>query len=68
MTINLLKKEYSLEKMRKFYLTFPNSATLSRKLSWSHYCLILRKDDQLARNFYIKEEVSAPAKTYVICI
>lgn len=31
-----------LERMRKFYLTFPNSATLSRKLSWSHYRLIMR--------------------------
>lgn len=45
----------NLEKMRKFYLIFRNSETLSRKLSWSHYCLILRLDDELARNFYIKE-------------
>ncbi|MBU0456857.1 MAG: PDDEXK nuclease domain-containing protein [Nanoarchaeota archaeon] len=45
----------NLEKMRKFYLFFPNSATLSRKLSWSHYCLIMRIEDNLARSFYIKE-------------
>lgn len=27
----------NIEKMRKFYLLFKNSETLSRKLSWSHY-------------------------------
>jgi predicted nuclease of restriction endonuclease-like (RecB) superfamily len=45
----------NLEKMRKFYSTFPNSETLSRKLSWSHYCLVMRLDNPLARKFYIKE-------------
>ncbi|MFH0752701.1 MAG: PDDEXK nuclease domain-containing protein [archaeon] len=45
----------NLEKMRKFYLAFPNSETLSRNLSWSHYCLILRLDEELARRFYLKE-------------
>src|SRR3989338_7019901 len=45
----------NLERMRKFYLLFKNSETLSRKLSWSHYCAILRLDDGLARNFYIRE-------------
>ena len=45
----------NLEKMRNFYLAFRNSETLSRKLSWSHYCLILRLDSKLARDFYIKE-------------
>ena len=42
----------NLEKMRRFYLTFPNSATLSRKFSWSHYCLLFRIDNELARDFY----------------
>src|SRR3989338_7780573 len=37
----------NLEKMRKFYLFFPNSATVSRNLSWSHYCLLLRLKDEL---------------------
>lgn len=45
----------NLEKMRKFYLTFPKSETLSRKLSWSHYCLIIRLEDKLARDFYTRE-------------
>jgi predicted nuclease of restriction endonuclease-like (RecB) superfamily len=57
-----LKKKFSrgfsidnLEKMRKFYITFRNSETLSRKLSWSHYCAIMRLDNPLSRNFYLTE-------------
>ncbi len=45
----------NLEKMRKFYLLNSNSATLSRKLSWSHYCIILRLEEKMARDFYITE-------------
>ncbi len=45
----------NLEKMRKFYLLNQNSATLSRKLSWSHHCLILRLDEKMARDFYLTE-------------
>lgn len=45
----------NLEKMRKFYSLFKNSETLSRKLSWSHYCLLLRIENDLARQFYLIE-------------
>ncbi|MFH0978997.1 MAG: DUF1016 N-terminal domain-containing protein [Candidatus Woesearchaeota archaeon] len=45
----------NIENMRRFYLCFKNSETLSRKLSWSAYCLILRLDNHLAREFYIIE-------------
>ncbi len=45
----------NLEKMRKFYLVFRNSETLSRNLSWSHYCIILRLENPLARSFYMVE-------------
>ncbi|MEK6857327.1 MAG: DUF1016 N-terminal domain-containing protein, partial [Nanoarchaeota archaeon] len=45
----------NLEKMRKFYYLFKNSETLSRKLSWSHYCLLLRMENDLARQFYFIE-------------
>jgi len=45
----------NLEKMRKFYSLFKNSETLSRKLSWSHYCLLLRIENGLARQFYLIE-------------
>lgn len=41
--------------IRKFYLAFPKSETLSHQLSWSHYFEILKADDDLERNFYFKE-------------
>lgn len=41
--------------MRKFYICFPNSETLSHVLSWSHYFEILKSDDQLEISFYTKE-------------
>ena len=31
----------NLQNMRLFYLQYPKSQTLSGKLSWSHYCLLL---------------------------
>lgn len=45
----------NLERMRKFYLMFPNSAAVSRKLSWWHYCLIMRIKNPNARGFYLIE-------------
>ena len=45
----------NLRNMRTFYLTFRNRQTLSARLSWSHYTLLMRLDDEQARNFYIKE-------------
>lgn len=41
--------------MRKIYLTFPKSETLSNVLSWSHYFEILKLDDELEIQFYIKQ-------------
>lgn len=41
--------------MRKFYLFFANSETLSHQLSWSHYFEILKADDKLAINFYARQ-------------
>lgn len=45
----------NLRNMRTFYVTFKNRQTLSAKLSWSHYILLMRLDDEQARNFYLKE-------------
>lgn len=45
----------NIENMRRFYLCFRNSETLSRNLSWSAYCLVLRLDNHLAREFYCIE-------------
>ncbi|MFN3381580.1 MAG: YhcG family protein [Runella zeae] len=41
--------------IRKLYLSFPISETLSHQLSWSHYFEILKNDDSLAISFYIKQ-------------
>lgn len=41
--------------MRKLYLTFPKSETLSNVLSWSHYFEILKLDERLEVQFYIKQ-------------
>ena len=46
---------YNLRKMRQFYSMFQKWETVSPKLAWSHYRLILRVDEELARSFYIKE-------------
>lgn len=43
---------------RKFYLTFPDdeiSQTLSAKLSWSHFQLIMNVTNKDAQQYYIKE-------------
>ncbi|MBA4301912.1 MAG: hypothetical protein C0433_17690 [Cyclobacterium sp.] len=41
--------------MRKLYLTFPISETLSNVLSWSHYFEILRSEHELEISFYSKQ-------------
>jgi predicted nuclease of restriction endonuclease-like (RecB) superfamily len=41
--------------MRKLYLNFPKSETLSNVLSWSHYFEILRSDNELEISFYAKQ-------------
>jgi len=48
----------NLRNMRTFYLTFKNRQTLSAKLSWSHYTLAMRLDNEQARKFYLKEAES----------
>src|SRR5579863_4510564 len=40
--------------MRKLYLSFPISGTLSHKLTWSHYYEILKADSDLEISFYAK--------------
>lgn len=44
----------SLERMRRFYINFKISATALRKLSWSHYIMLLRVNNEKARQFYIE--------------
>ena len=41
--------------MRQFYCTFPIRDTLCPELSWSHYRVLMRINDEQARRFYMEE-------------
>ena len=45
----------NLTYMRKLYLVFPKCGTLSHKLTWSHYYEILKCDDMIEMQFYLKQ-------------
>ena len=45
----------NLKNMRQFYLTFPNSYALRSELSWTHYRLLMRVENENAREFYMQE-------------
>lgn len=49
--------------MRQFYLTFPNRHALRDELSWTHYRLLMRVENEKARNFYLEEAVKAQWST-----
>lgn len=47
----------NLRNMRQFYIVFQKRDTVCHELSWSHYRLLMRVDEDNARNFYIKESI-----------
>jgi predicted nuclease of restriction endonuclease-like (RecB) superfamily len=47
----------NLNNMRLFYLYFPICQTLSDKLSWSHYCELIKISDELERSFYLQQNI-----------
>ena len=47
--------ESNLRRMRQFYMTFQIRGTLRHELSWSHYRLLMRIDDETRRGFYLNE-------------
>jgi len=47
----------NLNNMRMFYLRFPICQTLSDKLSWSHYCELIKISDELERSFYLQQNI-----------
>ena len=64
--LNKLSRDLSLEfgkgfsrsnlfQMRLFYIKFPKIQTLSEQLSWSHYVELIKCDDTLELNFYLKQ-------------
>ena len=55
---SLYGKSYDIRKlnrMRKFYLTFPIWATVSPKLSWSHISEVMTIQNENTRNYYINQ-------------
>ncbi|MCK5464932.1 MAG: DUF1016 family protein, partial [Bacteroidales bacterium] len=47
----------NLSYMRKFYQTFSNMNALRSQLSWTHYRLLIRVENDDAREFYIQEAI-----------
>lgn len=45
----------NLKNMRQFYLIFQKSYALHSELTWTHYRLLMRVENENARNFYIEE-------------
>lgn len=45
----------NLFNMRLFYVRFPKIQTVSGQLTWSHYLELLKCDDPLEMQFYMKE-------------
>ncbi|MDE7094960.1 MAG: PDDEXK nuclease domain-containing protein, partial [Anaeroplasmataceae bacterium] len=49
----------NLKNMRQFYLAFPIRYALRSQLSWTHYRMIMRVEDEKARKFYVDECIKA---------
>lgn len=45
----------NLQYMRRFYLLFPKQDALRPNLSWTHYRLLLKVENEVARSWYINE-------------
>lgn len=45
----------NLKYMRQFYIAFPIRHTLRDQLNWSHYRLLMRVENEQARQFYLDE-------------
>ncbi len=49
----------NLKYMRQFYIKFQNGHALRDELTWTHYRLLLKVEDDAARAFYLDECVNA---------
>ena len=47
----------NLRNMRRFYIAFPIQDSVSPKLSWTHYRVLIRIENQNAREWYMKESI-----------
>ena len=53
----------NLKNMRQFYLIFPNGYALRSELSWTHYRLLMRVENDNASQFYMDEAVKSQWST-----
>lgn len=53
----------NLKYMRQFYLTFPNGHALRDELSWTHYRLLMKVENENAREYYMQEAVKSQWST-----
>lgn len=49
--------EANIRNFRQFYLSFPIRYALRSELSWTHYRLLMRVENEKARDFYVKEAI-----------
>ncbi|WP_192484068.1 MULTISPECIES: PDDEXK nuclease domain-containing protein [Cysteiniphilum] len=49
----------NLRNMRRFYLSFPKRETVSLELSWSHYNVLARIENENARHWYMREAIGS---------
>ncbi|MCK9314497.1 MAG: DUF1016 N-terminal domain-containing protein, partial [Methanocorpusculum sp.] len=49
----------NMRHMRQFYVMFPKRDALRLELSWTHYRLLMRVENEKARTFYLDECVKA---------
>jgi predicted nuclease of restriction endonuclease-like (RecB) superfamily len=52
-------EESNLRRMRQFYIAFPICDALRHELSWTHYRLLLKVENEKARQFYFEECVKS---------
>lgn len=48
-------EESNLRRMRQFYVLFQNCDALRHELSWTHYRILMRVENEKVRQFYIDE-------------
>jgi predicted nuclease of restriction endonuclease-like (RecB) superfamily len=51
--------ESNLRNMRAFFIAFPIRDTLRHELSWSHYRLLSRVDEEKKKQFYLNEAIQS---------
>ena len=56
----------NLRNMRQFYLTFPKRYALRSELNWTHYRILMRVENDDARDYYFNECAEAKWSTRIL--